>query len=55
MLIAIWNMFNTGELYADPGGDFYTKRNPERAKNRTIEQLLHLGYVVSLEPLPAAG
>jgi len=55
MLIAIWNMLNTGELYADPGGDFYTKRNPERAKNRTIEQLLHLGYVVSLEQLPAAG
>jgi transposase len=27
ILIAVWNMLQTGETYHEPGGDFYTKRN----------------------------
>jgi hypothetical protein len=50
-----WNMLNTGAFYTDPGADFYTQRNPVKAKNRAIDQLRGLGYVVSLEPLLAAG
>ena len=34
MLIALWNMLSTGELYTDPGDDFYTRLNPGKAKNR---------------------
>ena len=34
MLIAIWNMLSAGELYNDPGDDFYTRLNPDKAKNR---------------------
>src|SRR5665213_2742478 len=55
MLIAIWNMLQTGEIYTDPGGDFYTRRNPEQAKNRAVDQLRRMGYAVTLQPLPAAG
>lgn len=55
MLVAIWNMLSTGAFYTDPGGDFYTRRNPDKAKNRALDQLRHLGYVVSLEPISAAG
>ena len=55
MLIAIWNMLTTGELYNDPGGDFYTQLNPDKAKNRAIDQLRKMGYDVTLNPMAAAG
>lgn len=55
MLIAIWNMLNTGTLYADPGADFYTRLNPDRAKNRAVDQLRKMGYTVTLNPQAAAG
>jgi len=55
MLIAIWNMLQTGEIYTDPGGDFYTRRNPEQAKHRAVDQLRRMGYAVTLQPLAAAG
>ena len=50
MLLAIWNMTTTGALYDDPGPDFYTRRNPDKAKRRAIEQLRVMGYTVTLEP-----
>ncbi len=53
MLVAIWNMLQTGETYSDPGDDFYTRRSPDKAKNRAIEQLRNLGYTVTLEPTAA--
>jgi len=49
MLTAIWNMTATGALYDDPGPDFYTRRNPDKAKRRAIEQLRVMGYTVTLE------
>jgi transposase len=49
MLVAIWHMAHTGELYADPGSDFYTKLQPGRVKYRAIAQLESLGYQVHLE------
>jgi transposase len=55
MLIAIWNMLNTGTLYCDPGADFYTHLNPDKAKHRAIDQLRSMGYDVTLAPLAAAG
>ena len=54
-LIAIWNMLTTGEFYADPGGDFYTRLNPDKAKNRSIDQPRRMGFDVTLNPRPAAG
>lgn len=49
MLIAIWHMLTTGEVYEDLGGDYYTRRRPERAKNRAISQLHALGYTVTVD------
>ena len=54
MLIAIWHMLTTGAFYNDPGGDFYTRRNPDKTKQRAIGQLQKMGYAVTLNPLPAA-
>jgi len=53
MLIAIWNMLQTGTTFTDPGADFFTKRTPDKAKRRAIEQLRSLGYTVTLEPTAA--
>ena len=55
MLIAIWNMLTTGALYSDPGGDFYTRLNPDKTKNRALDQLRTMGYCVTLAPLADAG
>jgi transposase len=55
MLIAIWNMLSTGELYRDPGDDFYARLNPDKAKTRAIDQLNKMGYSVTLAPLAVAG
>ena len=55
MLIAAWNMCATGSFYTDLGGDHFTKLDPERAKQRALAQLRQMGYMVTLEPLSAAG
>ena len=54
MLTAIWYMITNGVPYADLGGDFYTRRNPDQAKNRAIDQLRRLGYTVTLSPVQPA-
>ncbi len=55
MLIAIWNMLTTGTTYCDLGGDYYTRLNPDRARNRALDQLRKMGYEVTLTPLAEAG
>ena len=54
VLVAIWNMTRTGELYNDPGSDYYLRLRPDRAKRRALEQLHAMGYDVALSPLQAA-
>jgi len=55
MLIALWHMLRHGEFYNEPGGDFYTRRDPDKAKNRAIDQLKKLGYDVTVTVQQAAG
>jgi len=49
MLVAIWHMGTTGTLYEDPGGDFFARLHPDRAKKRAIGQLEAMGYHVTLD------
>ena len=49
MLTAIWHMGTTGTLYDDPGADYFTRINPDRAKKRAIHQLESMGYRVTLD------
>lgn len=49
MLCSIWQMLTTGELYDDLGGDYFTRRDPERQTKRLIAQLERLGHHVTLE------
>ena len=49
ILVAARHMLQTGEIYADPGGDFYARRNPERLTRRLVAQLENLGHAVTLQ------
>ena len=48
ILTAVWHMLATGELYNDPGGDYFT-RDPDRQIKRLVTQLQQLGQHVTLE------
>lgn len=48
ILVTMWTMGHTGEVYTDLGADYYQRRNPERSKHRALAQLRALGYQVTL-------
>lgn len=55
LICAIWHMLTTGETYRDLGGDYFTKRNPERQTKRLVKQLERLGHTVTLSEGVAAA
>jgi len=54
MLVAAWHMLQTGEIYTDPGSDYYTRRDPEKTTRRLIAKLERLGHTVTLQPAAPA-
>jgi transposase len=50
ILTAVWNMLTHHTTYTDLGGDYYTRRDPMRAKHKAIRQLEALGYQVTVQP-----
>lgn len=54
ILTAAWHLLAEGECYHDPGNDFFTKKDPTRAKNNAIRRLQALGYNVTLITREAA-
>jgi transposase len=55
ILTAAWHMLQNGELYNEPGGDYFTRQNPDRLTKRLVRQLEALGHHVTLEPLEVAA
>jgi transposase len=53
ILAACWYMLQTGETYNDAGGDYFTRRDPERQTLRLVKQLEALGHTVTLEKIAA--
>jgi transposase len=53
ILIAVWHMLTNGEAYLDPGVDYYTRLDPQKAKSKAIRQLRELGYEVVITPVAA--
>jgi len=50
ILVAIWHMLTTGELYVDPGADYFDRRiDPQRKIKRLIAQLEALGQNVTVQ------
>jgi transposase len=51
IIIAAWHMLSTGEIYVDPGADYFDRRrDPQRKIKRLIAQLEGLGQTVVVEP-----
>jgi transposase len=53
VICAVWHMLSTGEVWRDLGGDYFTRRDPERRAKRLIQQLEQLGHTVTLTTTPA--
>lgn len=53
ILTAVWHMLTTGEVYLDPGADYYQRLDPKRAANKAVRQLEILGYQVVITPAAA--
>ena len=53
ILIAYWHMFTNGETYHDLGGDYFQRRDPERATKRLVDKLEALGHTVTIQPTAA--
>lgn len=51
MLIAIWQVVQTGTFHNDPGKDYYTKHDSDPAKKRALGQSQNLGHTVTHEPI----
>jgi transposase len=50
ILVICWHLIANDADYQDLGGDYFTRRNdPDRHRDRLIEQLHHLGYRVTLD------
>ncbi|HZE06890.1 MAG TPA: IS110 family transposase [Solirubrobacteraceae bacterium] len=49
IICACWHMLATGEIYNDLGGDYFTRRDPERQTRRLVAQLERLGHHVTLQ------
>jgi hypothetical protein len=49
LLVACWHMLTTGELYREAGGDYFSRRDPERNTRRLVAQLERLGHRVTLD------
>lgn len=55
ILEAIWWMFTTGSDYNDAGKEFFSQKNPTKAKNNAVKKLHDLGYDVTLIPITEAA
>jgi hypothetical protein len=39
LLVAIWSIAMTDTSHHDPGGDYFTRLNPQKARNNAVRQL----------------
>jgi transposase len=53
ILVIAWHLLANDCDYADLGGDFFARRDSDRARQRAVAQLQALGYRVVLEPAAA--
>ena len=53
ILVIAWHLLTDDCNYADLGGDYFVRRDTDRARQRAVAQLQALGYQVTLQPLAA--
>ncbi len=55
MLIAIYHVLSTGEVFKDLGGNYYNQFNKERKANSMVKRLKSLGYEVTIATVTATA
>ena len=50
ILVICWYLLDGDCDYHDLGGDFFIRRDSDRARQRAVAQLQALGYQVTLQP-----
>ena len=50
ILVIVWYLLTYGCDYQDLGGDYFVRRDTDRARQRAVAQLQALGYQVTLQP-----
>ena len=53
ILVIAWHLLANDCDYAELGGDFFVRRDSDRARQRAVAQLQALGYHVTLQPTAA--
>jgi transposase len=53
ILVIAWHLLANDCDYQDLGGDYFVRRDADRARQRAVAQLQTLGYRVTLQPLAA--
>jgi hypothetical protein len=53
IITGCWHMLTTSELFREAGGDYFSRRDPERATRRLIRPRDRLGHRVTLEAAAA--
>jgi len=53
ILVIVWYLLTYGCDYQDLGGDYFVRRDTDRARQRAVAQLQALGYQVTLQPTAA--
>jgi transposase len=53
ILVITWHLLSADRDYQDLGGDYFVRRDADRARQRAVAQLQALGYCVTLQPLAA--
>jgi transposase len=51
ILVICWHLLTDDADYDDLGGDYFTRRNTDRQRDRLIKQLTGLGYYVTLDKI----
>jgi transposase len=51
ILIIAYHLIKNQEVYREPGGDYFEKRNPQATARRLVRRLEQLGYRVNLDAL----
>jgi transposase len=51
ILVICWHLLTDDADYDDLGGDYFTRRNTDRQRDRLIKQLAGLGYYVTLDKI----
>ena len=50
LLVIVYHVLTTGEVYRELGGDYFDRRNTEALARRLVKRLSSLGYTVTLTP-----